>query len=315
MPNVARNKTRSQICFARYHMTPATESFYRYALAVSRPDLTGTTKRKGIFYSDDRRDSEQFRLNRGGISTKTVYAFRQELERDGWFVRLDKGKKQPRDPKTGFYKPIRYEVLTHDEWSTKHPHLCFLRAPLTATESLSEQPSVESTDGDDTGRRKWIPRAVDSTAKSVVKQEDRKRDDDDSNFCPPQQKRLRRAEGLSPKLRAWMESHILARANGQVHNPSAFTLAAEGNFIHDLPSEVHRYLRDIAAQYLKTAVLEKQQQADDSPIPWAPILTLLDHEARQHDLPVNREDLRRALRAASKLCGLVEKEMPKELAK
>jgi hypothetical protein len=108
-------------CFARRHMSPGDYAYYSYALAVSR----GT----GIFYSDDRRDAKEFG---GGISPRTIFGSRGRLEERGWFVRIDKGPRQKRNPVTGHMLSLRYRVLTHEEWTALHPGHCYFTKPPAA---------------------------------------------------------------------------------------------------------------------------------------------------------------------------------------
>src|SRR5258708_7570789 len=98
-------------CFARRHMPAQIESFHGYALAVSRES--------GIFYSDARRDAEEF-----GVDKNTIHTWTRWLEKRDWMVRLDKGKRLKRNPVTGMFESIRYCVLSHDEWAARHPGQC-----------------------------------------------------------------------------------------------------------------------------------------------------------------------------------------------
>ena len=60
------------------------ESFHGYALATSH--------KSGIFYSDVRRDAEDYGVNKDTIATWTKW-----LEEEGWFERLDSNlKRNPR---------------------------------------------------------------------------------------------------------------------------------------------------------------------------------------------------------------------------
>ncbi len=96
-------------CFARRHMPPQIESFHGYALATSH--------KSGVFYSDVRRDAEDY-----GINKDTVANWTKWLAKEGWFDRLDGSLK--RNPITGMYASVRYRVLSHDEWAAKHPGTC-----------------------------------------------------------------------------------------------------------------------------------------------------------------------------------------------
>jgi hypothetical protein len=115
-------------CFARRHLSPTDSAYHSYALAVSRGS--------GIFYSDDRRDAKEFG---GGISPRTIFGSRGRLEERGWFVRMDKGTRQKRNPVTGHMLSIRYRVLTHDEWAALHPGHCY----------FAKSPAVDSATGPD----------------------------------------------------------------------------------------------------------------------------------------------------------------------
>lgn len=98
-------------CFARRHMPAQIESFHGYALAASRES--------GVFYSDARRDAEDFDVNKD-----TILAWTHWLENQGWMERLDKGKRLKRNPATGMYASIRYRVLSHDAWAAEHLGKC-----------------------------------------------------------------------------------------------------------------------------------------------------------------------------------------------
>ena len=116
----------SPLCFARRHMPAAVSAFHAYALAVSRDT--------GIFFSDARRDAWEF-----SVSKNTVTAWTQQLEDDGWFVRMDRGPRLKRNRATGMYGSIRYEVLDHDTWVSRHPGKCRYR-----NENLSQKVGQDS---------------------------------------------------------------------------------------------------------------------------------------------------------------------------
>jgi hypothetical protein len=122
----------SMRCFARRHMAPAIAAFHDYARRVS--------EKSGIFYSDARRDAAEF--GESGVSKNTINGWIHWLESSGWFKRIDRGKRLKRNPLTGSYESIRYEVLGHDEWAKDHPGQC--RFP--SYESLSQKlgPAEES---------------------------------------------------------------------------------------------------------------------------------------------------------------------------
>ena len=124
--------TRPKHCFARYHMPAAIESFHGYALAASR--------KSGIFYSDARRDAGQFVSNKPNkkVSKNTITAWTQRLDKEGWFERIDKGRK--RNPVTGEYASIRYHVLSHDEWAAKYPGHCLEDSEDAQSQSLGQAP-------------------------------------------------------------------------------------------------------------------------------------------------------------------------------
>lgn len=119
----------SSMCFARRHMRPGDSAYYFYALTVS--------KASGVFYSDDRRDGEEF--SESGISKNTVQCMRNRLEKAGWFRRIDKGKRRKRNPLTGSFEGIRYRVLNHDQWAVIHPGKC--RFPKQESELVSPDPN------------------------------------------------------------------------------------------------------------------------------------------------------------------------------
>ena len=165
-----KNETR---CFARRHMSMAASAYHSYAFGVSRTSA--------VFYSDDRRDAEEF-----GVSNKTIFDLRTWLEHHGWLLPIDKGSKRKRNPVTGHWLSIRYRVLSHDEWAATH-HGC--RFPRPGNKNIppdvksTARPDVESTSGPDvesaageqspdvdssfTGRRKGLSPDVVSTAKVV----------------------------------------------------------------------------------------------------------------------------------------------------
>jgi hypothetical protein len=111
-----------KLCFAGRHMAPQVESFHGYALATSR--------KSGVFYSDVRRDAEDYGVNKDAIT-----AWTKRLVKEGWFEPLD-GKRLKRNPVTGLYASIRYRVLNHDEWAAKYPGHC----RFTGVDNLSEKP-------------------------------------------------------------------------------------------------------------------------------------------------------------------------------
>lgn len=163
-------------------MEPAVESYYQYALAVS--------KRTRIFYSDDRRDAMEFKSYCGGLSPVTIFRWRHTLVKGGWFEPLQKGRNQERNPKTGFFLPIKYHVLTHDEWAQKHPDKCFIRLPSPATDSVAG-PSPDSvagpaTDLQATGYSFMGSPAAESVAKSVVSLKSVKKEENKERPVAPQ---------------------------------------------------------------------------------------------------------------------------------
>ncbi len=137
MENSAEKNHSQARCFARRHMSPAASAYHAYALAVSRAS--------GVFYSDDRRDALEFGESEKGVSNRTIFELRRFLERNGWFVRIDKGKARKRNPRTGTFDPIRYRVLDHDEWAAAHASHC----RFTRSAKQSVPPDAKTTSGPD----------------------------------------------------------------------------------------------------------------------------------------------------------------------
>jgi len=132
----------SQQCFARRHMSPGDFAYYSYALAVSRGS--------GIFYSDDRRDAKEF--GEDGISNRTIFDSRKRLEKTGWLVRRQTGRRLKRNPLTGVFESIQYRVLTHAEWIATHPGRCRFTKPdpnIGTGEGTPETPDADSATGPD----------------------------------------------------------------------------------------------------------------------------------------------------------------------
>jgi hypothetical protein len=139
----AKQNHRQGFCFARRHMSPAASAYHAYALAVSRGSA--------VFYSDDRRDAKEF--GEDGISYRTIYGLRRFLDRAHWFVRIDKGSRVKRNPKTGTFESIRYRVLSHDEWAAEHPGFCrFTRQEkdsVSPDANIATGPDAEIATGED----------------------------------------------------------------------------------------------------------------------------------------------------------------------
>jgi len=123
-------------CFARRHMSMAACAYHSYAFGVS------ATSR--VFYSNDRRDAEEFHA-----SKNTVGTIRAALERRGWLVPLDKGKKRKVNPVTGQRMSIRYRVLSHDEWAATHPGHCHFPKPENPVPNLGTGPVPNTGTGEE----------------------------------------------------------------------------------------------------------------------------------------------------------------------
>lgn len=107
-------------------------AFHAYALRVS--------KDSGVFYSDSRRDAWEFTA-----SKNTITKWTKRLEKEGWFRRLDMGRRLKRNKRTGMYASIRYEVLDHDTWATCHPGKCrFRESTLSPKVGQAPVPTTES---------------------------------------------------------------------------------------------------------------------------------------------------------------------------
>jgi len=168
---------KQERCFARRHMRPGDFALYSYALAVSQ--------QSGVFYSDDRRDAEEF--GEHGVSKNTVCESRGRLEDHDWFVRIDKGQRRKRNSLTGSWEPLRYHVLTHKEWIAKHPRRCRFPKPLVADFATGGESPVPNTgtgpvpntgtgetapvpNSDSTGPNSWVVPVPNSGTKEVKKE-------------------------------------------------------------------------------------------------------------------------------------------------
>jgi hypothetical protein len=158
MKNSAETNHRQGLCFARRHMSPAASAFHAYALAVSRTS--------GVFYSDDRRDAKEF--GEYGISYRTIYGLRRFLDRAHWFVRIDKGSRIKRNPKTGTFESIRYRVLSHDEWAAEHPGSCRFLKPVSPDANIATGPDAENATGGDATSCDSLPHQLQIPAAPVA---------------------------------------------------------------------------------------------------------------------------------------------------
>src|SRR5208283_182398 len=163
-------------------MRPVDLAFYSYALRVSRG-----SRGSGVFYSDDRRDAEEF--GEHGVSKNTICESRGRLEDHGWFVRIGKGRRRKRNSLTGSWKPLLYRVLTHAEWTAKHPGKCRFPNPTPVAESSSDEESPVPNSGtgpvpnsgtgetapfpnsDSTGPNFWVAPVPNSGTKTEVKKD------------------------------------------------------------------------------------------------------------------------------------------------
>jgi len=133
---------RSRTCFARRHMPPAVFAYYDYCSHVSH--------KSGVFYSHDRKDASEF--GERGVSPVSVRRARHWLEQSGWITRMD----QTRRTAAGTWAPIRYRVLTHDDWTKLNPGKCrrragFVSKPETHSVAGEEpQPETDSVPGPET---------------------------------------------------------------------------------------------------------------------------------------------------------------------
>ena len=133
-------RKKKQCCFARRHQKPGDCAYYQYAFSVSRGP-----RGSGVFYSDDRRDAEQFGPE--GVSNRTIFDSRQRLEKAGWLVRIDKGEQKRQNPATGKFASIRYRVLSHDEWVAANPGHC--RFPKQERQEIPDAVSAAGNDSPD----------------------------------------------------------------------------------------------------------------------------------------------------------------------
>jgi hypothetical protein len=166
--NTERNQAQAKpsTCYARRHMSMAAAAYHDYALTVSWQSK--------VFYSNDRGVAEDF-----GVSPTTILGLRTWLEDRGWILPLDKGAKRKRNRVTGHYLPIRYRVLSHDEWVAAHPGHCrFIKpdpnspAPDSAAGPASETVAGEQSpapDFDSTCTSLPIPPASESGTKLCSK--------------------------------------------------------------------------------------------------------------------------------------------------
>src|SRR5690349_13595201 len=91
-------------CFPRRHLTPNETALFNYMYAASR--------KTGVFHSDARRDAWDL-----GVNKDSITAWIKSLVRKGWAIQL---KGRTRNPLTGEYSSIPYQVLSHAEWVEKH---------------------------------------------------------------------------------------------------------------------------------------------------------------------------------------------------
>jgi hypothetical protein len=147
-----------KLCFARRHMPPQVESFHGYALATSR--------KSGVFYSDVRRDADDY-----GVNKDTITAWTKWLVKEGWFEPLD-GKRLKRNPITGMYASIRYRVLSHDEWAAKYPGHCRYTGVNNQSEEPGQADAHQSEKAGTTCPKKPEPPVRTVRTKTVVKTEE-----------------------------------------------------------------------------------------------------------------------------------------------
>lgn len=160
-------------------------AFHAYALAVSQ--------QSGVFYSDARRDGREFCASKNTISKWT-----QRLEKEGWFCRLDRGRRLRRNKRTGMYDSIRYEVLDHDTWATLHPGKCRFPESRSRSHKLGQAPVLVTESpvpiSDSTGPNLGAP----PVPRTGTKQEESKKRS--QNAAANNHRRLSSQPTLSPSM-------------------------------------------------------------------------------------------------------------------
>jgi hypothetical protein len=97
-------------CYASQHLTPAEWGVLEVCLRLT---LGG----KNRLFLDGRSLANRF----DQTGKATVYRIVKELERKGWLVRVDGGK---RNQQTGMYDSTKYRVLSHQEWTKLDGNTC-----------------------------------------------------------------------------------------------------------------------------------------------------------------------------------------------
>src|SRR5690349_21111259 len=101
---MSKTPATKRCCFPRRHLTTNETALHNYMWAASR--------KTGVFHSDARRDAWEL-----GVNKDSITAWTKSLVRKGWAIQITK---RHRNPLTGEYSPIQYQVLDHAEWVEKH---------------------------------------------------------------------------------------------------------------------------------------------------------------------------------------------------
>ena len=232
-------------CFPRSHMPSRVGSYYDYAFAVSR--------KSGIFYSNDREDAKDF--DNDGVSKNTITAWRQILEKLGWFERLDRGKRLKRNRQTGMYMPIRYKVLDHVEWTAKHPGKCRVSEDSDLSQLQSQKLGQDVADLSQntptTCPKTHVP-PVPKVGTKVVKKDCKEKESNISSFSFSERPRISKAEVQA--LTDYLGSQVLAA------DPAASGFTDKGRF------EIQRAIRTHCPtqEELKTVAFGMVGRSDDS---------------------------------------------------
>jgi len=109
---------------------------------------------------------------------------------------------------------------------------------------------------------------------------------------------------ITPLLRAWVDSRILARAGEQVRSRSAYLRASRAEFMENLSEEVEMFLLEKAVEYLGGKI----EAAPQCPVPWKDIFNFLCKLCDRYALPIakDRKLFERVARSATDELGLVE---------
>lgn len=118
-------------CFPRRHMPPAIDSFYWFSLNRYR--------KFGVLQRDDRAFARDY-----CVGKNTVTAWVKFLEREGWWI--PRQETRTRNPKTGMFESVAYDVIEHDDWVLTHPGTCtYLTGPVPMNGTGKPHKSAKKT--------------------------------------------------------------------------------------------------------------------------------------------------------------------------